>query len=65
VALCSTALFDGMGCVKGKIAEHAVSKRLNMSIRIIVANLTCRMRNVIIRKAGSGKNAAGRKKRDA
>ena len=50
--------------VKVRIVEQTFSKRLNMSSRIIVANLLRRMRNIVTKKLVQEKNAGIRRKRN-
>jgi hypothetical protein len=50
--------------LKVRIAEQTFSKRLNMSSRIIVANLMRQMSNIIMKKLVQEKNAGIRRKRN-
>jgi hypothetical protein len=50
--------------LKVRIAEQPFSKRLNMSSRIIVANLMRQMSNIIMKKLVQEKNAGIRRKRN-
>ena len=50
--------------VKVRIVERTFSKRLNMSSRIIVANLLVHLSNIIMKKLVQEKNAGIRGKRN-
>jgi hypothetical protein len=50
--------------VKVRIVERTFSKRLNMSSRIIVANLLVHLSNIIMKKLVQDKNAGIRGKRN-
>jgi hypothetical protein len=65
MALCNINPIGGTEHIKVPIAMQVVSKCLNMSNRIIIANLLRQMRNIIIKELVQEKNAAVRKKRNA
>jgi len=50
--------------LKVRIAEQPFSKRLNISSRIIIANLMRQMSNIIMKKLVQEKNAGIRRKRN-